>query len=67
MVLLKFLKGTAKQTCNPKNPTKYIIYLNKNNLFRYNMSKSLPVGRVKWLDSAKFNFNMMITVPEVAF
>ena len=44
-----------------------MTYLNKNNLFSYTLSRSLPMGRFNWLDSAKFNFNMMITVPEVAF
>ena len=62
-----FLKDTAKQTYltsyNPKNQQN----LNENNLFGDTMSKSLPTGRFKWLDSAKFNLNMMMTIPEVAF
>ena len=42
---------------DPKKPRKYITYLNKNNLYGYVMSKSLPMGRFKWLDPAKFHLD----------
>ena len=40
---------------DPKKPTKYITYLDKNNLYGYAMSKYLPTGGLKRLDLAKFN------------
>ena len=42
---------------DPKRPTKYITYLDKNNLYGYAMSKSLPTGGFKLLDPAKFNLD----------
>lgn len=38
-----------------KIPTKYITYLDQNNLNGYAMWKSLPMGGCKWLNPAKFN------------
>ena len=37
-----------------KKPAKYITYLDKNNLYSYAMSKSLPMCRCEWLDPAIF-------------
>ena len=31
--------------------------MEKNNLYSYAMSKSLPMGGFKWLDPAKFNLD----------
>ena len=31
--------------------------MDKNNLYSYAMSKSLPMGGFKWLDPAKFNLD----------
>ena len=42
---------------NPQKPTKYITYLDKNNLHGYTMSKSLLTGEFKWLDPGKFNLD----------
>ena len=42
---------------DPKKPTKYLTYLDKNNLYCYAMSKSLPMGSVKWWDCTKFNLD----------
>ena len=39
---------------DPKKLTKYIKYLDKNNLCVNDFSKSLPKCRFKWLDPAKF-------------
>ena len=33
------------------------MYLNKNNLCSYAMSKFLPKGRFKWIDPKEFNSN----------
>ena len=40
-----------------KNPSKYIEYLNKNNLYGWIMSRCLPYGGFKWLKSAD-NFDV---------
>ena len=42
---------------DPKKPTKYIIYLEKSNLYSHSMSKSFQTERFKWLDPAKFNLH----------
>ena len=34
---------------NPKEPTKYVTYLDANNLYGWAMSKPLPTGRFKWM------------------
>ena len=34
---------------NPTEPSKYILYLDANNLYGYSMSESLPTGGFKWL------------------
>ena len=33
--------------CDPKKPTKYVTYLDKNNLYRYAMSRSFLIGSCK--------------------
>lgn len=52
-----YSKANNLTSYDPKKPTNYIIYLDKNNSYAYGMSKSLPTGKFKWLDPAKFNFN----------
>ena len=58
-----FLKDTAKANIkivtsyDPTKPAKHVIYLDKNNLSGYGISKSLPKGGFKWLDPAKFKYN----------
>ena len=42
---------------DPKKLIKYIKYSDKNNLFCYDMSKSLPMGGFKWFDSEKCDIN----------
>ena len=39
---------------NPKEETKYIIYLDANNLYGWAMSKPLPVRNFKWVDEKDF-------------
>ena len=34
-----------------------IIYLDKNNLYGYAMSKFLPTSRFKWIDPKEFDSN----------
>ena len=34
-----------------KKPTKFITYLDMNNLHRWGLSEYLPYGRFKWLKS----------------
>ena len=52
-----YSKANNLTSYDPKKPTKYIIYLDKNNSYTYDMSNSLPTGKIKWLDPEKFNFN----------
>ena len=33
--------------CDPKKPTKYVTYLDKNNLYNYAMSRSFPIRSCK--------------------
>ena len=40
----KFLKNY-----DPTNPSKFITYLDMNNLYGWVMSRYLPYGRFKWL------------------
>ena len=37
------------KTYNKKLPTKYIMYLDANNLYGWAMSQYLPTGNFKWL------------------
>ena len=53
----RYRKGNNKylRSYEPKKPTKYITYLDKNNLYYNAMPKSLRTYGFKWLDPAKFN------------
>lgn len=44
-------------SCDPKKPTKNITYFDKNNLYFYAMSKSLPNGEFKQLNPVKYNLD----------
>ena len=35
---------------DPRNPSKYLAYLDANNLYGWAMMKALPVGDFKWMD-----------------
>ncbi len=39
---------------DPSKPTKYITYLDANNLYGWAMSKPLPVGNFKWMEEQEF-------------
>ena len=40
---------------NSKNPNKYIMYLDANNLYRWAMPQCLPTGAFKWLTPNQIN------------
>ena len=42
---------------DPKEESKYIIYLDANNLHGYEMPKFLPTSGFKWIDPKGFYFN----------
>ena len=35
---------------DPQKPSKYIMYLDANNLYGFAMPQSLPTGEFKWLN-----------------
>ena len=57
------LRDMLKQTTNymknyhPKKPSKFITYLDMNNLYGWEMSSYLPYGRFKWLKNVD-NFDV---------
>ena len=56
LIFLKVSRANSKYLTSYDfiEPTKYITNFDKNNLYGYAMSKSLPTGKFKWLDPAKF-------------
>ena len=42
---------------DPIQESKYIIYLDTNNLYGYAMSKFLPTSGFKWIDPKEFDLN----------
>ena len=45
---------------DPKKPPTFITYLDKNNLYGWEMSEYLPYGRFKWLKNVnKFDVNLI--------
>ena len=42
---------------DPKQESKYITYLEANNLYGYAMSKFLPTSGFKWIDPKEFDLN----------
>ena len=63
MEFLTFLKYIVKPTLSiwnfitQKQESKYIIYLDANNLYGYALSKFLPASWFKWTDPKEFDFN----------
>ena len=51
--------GEANNECmkkyNEKAPSKYIMYLDANNLYGWAMSQYLPTGNFKWLTEKQIN------------
>ena len=45
------------KSCDPKQKTKHIIYLDTNNLYGYVMSKFLPSSGFKWIDQKRFGLH----------
>ena len=47
----RYAKANNKymKNCNPKKPSKFTIYLDKNNLYGWTVSEYLPYERFKWL------------------
>ena len=45
------------KTYNPKQESKQIIYLDRNNLYGYAMFKFFPTSRYIGIDPKKFDFN----------
>ena len=39
------------EECDPSQPSKYITYLDANNLYGWAMSKPLPTGNFKWMEN----------------
>ena len=53
---------------DPKQKPKHIIYLDTNCLYGYAMSKFLPTGVFKWIDTNEFDLNNTTKiVPKVVF
>ena len=56
MISNRYGKSNKKYTgdkYNPNEPTKYITYLDANNLYGWAMSKPLPTHNFNWMDSCE--------------
>ena len=55
----RYIKANNKylKSYDPKEESKYIIYLDANNLHGYEMPKFLPTSGFKWIDPKGFYFN----------
>ncbi|GFX88648.1 protein NYNRIN [Trichonephila clavipes] len=49
---------------DPSSPSKYIIYLDANNLYGWAMSQALPYGDFKWISPDIFNKEHILSIPE---
>ena len=57
MITKRFSRANNKylpETYDPSKPTKYIMYLDKNNLYGHAMSQPLPVGGLRFATERKF-------------
>ena len=56
MITKRFAQANNKymgKKFNPSKPSKYIQYLDANNLYGWAMMKNLPVGNLKWMKNFK--------------
>ena len=62
-MFIRYSKANNKyfKSYYPKQESKYIIYLDANNLYGYTMSKFLPARRFKGIDPKEFDQNKYIT------
>ena len=52
------------KNCDPKKPSKYISYLDMNNMYDWAMSGYLPCDGFKWLKNVD-NFDVIQSVKRV--
>ena len=45
------------KSCDPKQESKHITYLDPNNLYGYGISEFLQTSRLKWIDPKEFDMN----------
>ena len=50
---------TYMKNYNNSEESSYIQYLDANNLYRWAMSKKLPVNGFKWIDNNEINVNFI--------
>ncbi|PFX22887.1 hypothetical protein AWC38_SpisGene12595 [Stylophora pistillata] len=58
MIPTRYSKANNKymgEKFDPAQPSKFITYLDANNLYGWAMSKSLPTGGFEWMDEKDFN------------
>ena len=51
-ILLKSFETVDLKNFNPEKPSKFIQYLDANNLYGWAMSKKLPTHDLKWLSKS---------------
>ena len=58
-ISIRYSKGNKKylNSYDPKQESKFIIYLNANNLYNFAMSKFLPTSSFKWIDPIEYDLN----------
>ncbi|HRP37489.1 MAG TPA: hypothetical protein PLS50_06815, partial [Candidatus Dojkabacteria bacterium] len=52
------------QNYNPNEESKYIMYLDANNLYGWAMIQALPTGNFKWCTPSKFNENKIMNMDD---
>ena len=62
LTLLRYAKANKKYMKNydPKKPSKYILHLDMNNLYRWAISSYLPYGGFKWLKNDGLILNILM-------
>ena len=48
-----------------ESPTKYIMYLDANNLYGWAMNQKLPTGGFKWLSEKKISEMNLLSTPKI--